>query len=292
MSKYAIRGGAALASIALLGAAGASTITPAGAATPASLTTVQQKAAAAISLRITDLNTATTTVHNTPNLGSGAGALAAYLQADIAPLQALGQKIAGDTSVKQAEADASTIYSNFRVLALVLPGAKVAGAADEISLTFVPVLTADSAKAQARVNPSNQGIVQPLINDLNSQLSAASGSTSALANTVESYTAAQWNANHNVLSSAHTSVGNANADLSKARTDLMEIRADLKGGIVTGPKQPPAVKTPRPPRTTTPTTVAPTPAVQTPGTTTPTTAAATTTTTAPATTTTTSTPGG
>jgi hypothetical protein len=284
MSKHGFHvGAAALASVAIMGAAGTATIGPAGAATPAApatLSTVQQEAAAAITLRVNDLNSAIATVRGTPNIGSGAPALAAYLQADITPVQALGQKIAADTTVTQTKADASTIYSNFRVLALVLPAAKVAGASDEISLTFVPKLRADSAKVQTRVNPSNQGIVQPLINDLNSQLSAAAGSTGALANTVLSYTPSQWNANRNVLASAHTSVANANANLSKARTDLMEIRADLKGGIVTGPKAPaptPTTKAPRTPRTTTPTTAAPAPAVQTPVSTTPTTAPATTT---------------
>ena len=67
-------------------------------ATPQSLSGIQAKAAAAISLRVNDLNAAITKVKADSRLGSDNAALATYLQADIAPLQALGQTIAGDTS--------------------------------------------------------------------------------------------------------------------------------------------------------------------------------------------------
>ena len=53
-----------------------------------------------------------------------------YLGADIAPLQQLNQTIQGDTTVQQAAHDFGTIFSDYRVYALVLPAARIAAAAD------------------------------------------------------------------------------------------------------------------------------------------------------------------
>src|SRR5580658_8619789 len=90
-------GTVALGTAALVGLGGASAF----AATPGPSTHagIQAKAAAAISLRVNDLNAAISKVNGDGHLGSGAASLTSYLQADVAPLQALGSKIAGDTTV-------------------------------------------------------------------------------------------------------------------------------------------------------------------------------------------------
>ena len=111
----------------------------------------------AVSLRVNDLNAAISKVNADSRLGSDNAALVAYLQADIAPLQALGQKIAGDTTESTAAADYATIFTNYRVLALVLPAAHIAGAADQIDVTTVPTLTALAAKAAVTRQPSQSG---------------------------------------------------------------------------------------------------------------------------------------
>jgi hypothetical protein len=229
MSKNGMRLGAvALTTAAVLGAGGASAWATTPAAGVQSLSAIQAKAAAAISLRVNDLNAAVTKVNDSKYLGTDAAALAAYLQADIAPLQALGQKIAGDTSPSAARADAATIFTNYRVLVLVLPAARIAGTSDGIDLSIVPDLTALSAKAASRVNPSNSATVQPLINDLNAQISAATTSTSGVASTVLGYSPAAWNANHSLLASAVAPVQSAKSDISKARNDVKQLRSDLK----------------------------------------------------------------
>jgi hypothetical protein len=229
MSKNGMRMGAvALACAAMLGAGAAL----AGAATPASpahtLSGIQAEAAAAVSLRVDDLNAATSKVNADPGLGADGGALAAYLQADIAPLQALGQKIAGDTIETTAAADYATIFTNFRVLALVLPAAHIAGAADQIGATTVPRLTTLATKAAAHVNPSNQGVLQPLINDLNAQIAAATTATAGVSATVLAYTPAQWNANRDLLVVGRGSVQSADKAVTKARADLKQIAAVVK----------------------------------------------------------------
>jgi hypothetical protein len=187
---------------------------------------------------VNDLTAAVSKVNDSKDLGSGAAALAAHLQADIAPLQALGQKIAGDSSVTTARSDAATIYTNFRVLALVLPTAHLAATADEITVTAIPALTSFSTKAASRVNPSNQAFIQPLIASLDAQINAASTGTSGVASTVLGYTPAEWNANHDLLAPARGSVQTAEGNLAKARADVQQIRSDLR------PAEPAATTTP------------------------------------------------
>jgi hypothetical protein len=259
MSKNGKRVGAVvLAAAAVLGAGGAIAGATTPAAAPPTLASIQAKAAAAVSLRVNDLNTAISKANGDAHLGAGSDALVGYLRADIAPLQALGQKIADDTIESVAAADYGTIFTNFRVLALTLPAAHIAGATDEIQNTTVPKLTALSAKAASHVNSSNASVVQPLISDLNGQIAAASNATAGVAATVLAGTPEQWNANHDLLTPARTSLQGADGNVAKARADLKQIAADLKPTINAATTAPP---TPPPPPTTTPTpTPTPTPA--------------------------------
>jgi hypothetical protein len=204
----------------------------AGATTPATAQTlsgIQAKASAALSLRVGDLNAAISKVNGDDRLGSASGALAAYLEADVAPLQALGQKIAGDTTEAAAAADYSTIFTNFRVLALVLPAGHLGGSSDGLQVTTIPKLAALATKVASRVTTTNASVLQPLIDDLNLQITTASNNTSGVTATVLAYTPAQWNANHDLLVPARRSIQAAQVDIDKAHADLKQIDADLKG---------------------------------------------------------------
>jgi hypothetical protein len=203
-----------------------------------SLAGIQAKAAAAVSLRVNDLNAAIAKVKGDQRLGSDNAALAAYLQEEIVPLQALGQKIAGDTTESTAGADDATIFTNFRVLALVLPAAHIAGAADQIDVSAVPGLTGLATRAASRVTPSNQAVLQPLINDLDAQVSAATNATSGVAAAVLAYTPAEWDGDHGLLASAQSSVRSAESDVATARADLKQIATVLKPGGAPQPTAP------------------------------------------------------
>jgi hypothetical protein len=229
MSKNGMRIGAAvLASAAVLATSGAIAGAATPAATPQSLSGIQARAAAAISLRVNDLNAAIAKVNADQRLGSDNAALVAYLQADVAPLQALGQKIAADTTESTAAADYATIFANYRVLALVLPAAHIARAADEVDVTTIPALTALATKAASHLNSSNQAALQPLLTDLNTQITAATNSTAGVSATVLAYTPADWNANHDLLTTGRSAVQSAETDIAKARADLKQIAALLK----------------------------------------------------------------
>jgi hypothetical protein len=234
MSKGTVRFGAIVATSALALGAGA-TVAGAATTTPATLSSVQAAAAAAITLRVNDLNAAIAKVNSAKDLGSEAATLDAYLQQDIAPLQALGQQIAADTSLQTAQMQALTIYTNFRVLALVLPAAHLAADAASIENGAIATLTADSAKVATKVTPANEAELEPLIDSLNAELSAASTATSGVTSSVLSDTPAQWNANQALLTAPHGQLSSAVSDVANARHDLQQIRADLQHGAAASP---------------------------------------------------------
>jgi hypothetical protein len=230
---YLIRlGGVALASGALLGtvvtAAGAAT-TPGSAGTsgsnavPTTLAGIKAKAATDITDRVNALNAAIAKVNGANGLGSDQATLVSYLGTDGAPLQQLNQKIQGDPTVQEAAADFKTIFTNFRVYALVLPASRIAADADRISTTAIPALTSDATKARAHVNPTNQAELQLLIADLDSQIGTATNATNGLAGTVLALTPAQWNANNGLLGPSKSSDQAAVAAVQKGRSDVRQI---------------------------------------------------------------------
>jgi hypothetical protein len=218
------------------GVAGAATTSTAGTsnggqstAAPADLSGLKAKAAQDVNKRVDALNSVIDKVDAAKGLGSGQATLVAYLGTDIAPLQQLNAKIQGDPTYKQTLADFRDIFSNFRVYVLVLPAAVVAGDSFRATTTVIPNLTSASTKAQARVNDHNRGVLQPLINDLNSQITTATSANNGLAATVLAFTPAQWNANHDVLSPAKDHNQSSDTAIQKGRSDVQDIVQLLRG---------------------------------------------------------------
>jgi hypothetical protein len=213
-------------------AAGAATKGSSGsgpAAVPATLAGIKAQAATDITDRVNDLNAAMAKGNAAKGLGTAQAALVSYLGADSAPLQQLNQTIQGDSTQQQAAHDFGTIFSSYRVYLLVLPASRLAAGADHATATAIPKLTADASKAQSRVTPANQATLQPLINDLNGQISTATNATNGLAATVLGYTPAQWDANNALLDASRSSGQAATAALQKGRADVAQIVQDLKG---------------------------------------------------------------
>ena len=243
-------GALALASAAAVGTAGVASASGSGTTgssgssgssdVPSTLAGIKAKANTDITDRVNSLNSAIDKVKGAQGLGSGQGTLEAYLGTDITPLQELDTTIQGDTSVQRAAKDFRTIFTNFRVYKLVLPAAHIAGDAFRVTTTSVPNLQAASTKAQQYVNPGNQGVLQPLIDDLNGQISAATSATNGLAATVLAYTPQQWNANNNLLVPSKQSDAQADAAVAKGRQDVKEIRAIVKNHVQGSPDSPSA----------------------------------------------------
>jgi hypothetical protein len=229
LGAIALASGATLGSVA--GTAGAATPGSSGnsaASVPATLAGIKASAATDITDRVNDLNAAIAKVDAAEGLGTSQATLASYLGTDITPLQQLNQTIQADSTVQQAANDFRTIFSDYRVYRLVLPATHIAADADHATTTAIPNLTADVAKAQARVNPANQAALQPLLDDLNSQISAATNATNGVAAAVLAFTPAQWNADNALLDASESSAQAASGALEKGRADVTQIVQDLK----------------------------------------------------------------
>ena len=84
------------------------------------------------------------------------------------------------------------------------------------------------------MNPGNQAQLQPLIDDLNSQIGTATNATNGLASTVLAFTPAQLNANHELLAASRSSAQAAVGALQKGRSDVSQIVQDLRGLATSG----------------------------------------------------------
>jgi hypothetical protein len=220
----------ATATIGAGASAGAATSSGKSGATlvPATLTGIQAQAATDITARVNDLHGAIAKVDAAKGLGSSQATLESYLGTDIAPLQQLNQTIQADSTVQQAAHDFGTIFSGYRVYVLVLPAARIAADTDHATATTLPNLTADAAKAQSRVTPANQAALQPLIDDLNGQISTATNATNGLAATVLAFTPSQWNADNALLAASKASDQTSAGALQKGRADVKQIVQDLR----------------------------------------------------------------
>ncbi len=244
----ALASGAVLGIVGIVGAASvdvgagavasATTAAPVGLAVPNTLADIKARASTDITDRVNELNGAIAKVNGAKELGAGQGTLVSYLRTDIAPLQQLNQKIQGDTTVAQAAEDFGSIFNGYRVYVLVLPAARIAAASDGATTTAMPKLTSDAAKAQAQENPGNQAQLQPLIDDLNSQIDTATNATNGLAATVLAFTPAQWNADHDLLAISRSSDQAAIGALEKGGSDVRQIVQDLEGSAAAGTPAP------------------------------------------------------
>ena len=101
------------------------------------------------------------------------------MQSDINGLEALGNKIQGDTTVPRRWPTTPLIFSEYRVYSFVHPVVSGVIRADRITDITLPSLAKSIAKLQSEENSSNQGVIGPLIANMQQQSQTAANATSA-----------------------------------------------------------------------------------------------------------------
>jgi hypothetical protein len=202
------------------------TSVPAATTVPAfagDLNQIKAQAARWIAHRITALTNEIAVVKARTDLGPDGASLVAEMQADISGLQALGVTIAGDTTVQKALQDSSLIFTEFRVYYLMLPVAADVVHVDGVTNVDLPDIAKAVAWIQSQENSSNQGVLAPLVANMQSQAQIASGATSGLSAQLLGFTPAEWDANHGLLNGdvaqiviADRAVGTADRDAQEA----------------------------------------------------------------------------
>jgi hypothetical protein len=163
-------------------------------------------AAALILERLNTLQFAIKKVQGDNFLGSDGATLVSDMQADITGLQTLGTTIAGETTVGEVDASIALIFNEFRVYHLMLPVAGDVVIVDNAVNVKLPALASSISLLQGAENSSNEGVLAPLIANMQSQSGIITGATGGLSAELLSYTPAEWNANHNLLGGASAEI--------------------------------------------------------------------------------------
>jgi hypothetical protein len=193
----------------------------------ASLSDIQAKGAAATSKRITSLNAAITRATNAKGFtSSDRSTVLGTLNHDLAGMKDLASKIAADTTAATAAADLRSVYTTYRVYAVALPQARIAGGADRLTGTTIPRLKAVSAKLAPKV--SGNADLQAKLDDLNTQVATATSDADGLAAAALAVTPSGFNGNHDIMAPLRTKAKAAAAAAKQAAQDAKAIAQALK----------------------------------------------------------------
>ena len=208
-------------------------LTPSSSTGARSLAAIQALGAKATSDRITAIDKAIPRVTANAALGaSDKATILATLNSDLAGMQSLATKIAGDTSATQAETDYKTIFTTYRVFAVALPQASYAAAADDLTDTTLPKLTAAQKSLAALLAGPDAGKSTPALQaqlaDMAAKIGSAQMAINGVAAAALAVTPAQYDANKQVLAPIRQSVATALAASKAAGTDGTDVLAALQ----------------------------------------------------------------
>ncbi len=226
----------AIAGAALAGCASIGLAAPAWAAGSngsATLSGIKQRAAAAISVRLSSLSKAIPAVDSNKWLtATDKSTLLSTLTADQSGLTALQPKIQADATVAQARTDYQSIFLDYRVYALAQPQVRLAAAADDITGGVLPRLTDAQSRLTSLLSGSdsskNTAAVQTAMSDLAAKIQAITSATSGLSTSLLALTPSQYDADHTVLAGPRETILSARADIVAARADVMTVVGALK----------------------------------------------------------------
>ena len=116
-------------------------------------------------------------------------------------------------------ANIGQIYSDYRVYDFLLPAVQDVVEVDSITNVKLPALATAIAGLTGKENSSNQGVLAPLVSNMQSQSSTATSAMSGLSAQLLGFTVAEWNSNHGLLNGARTELFIANKALGTAWKD-------------------------------------------------------------------------
>ncbi len=228
----------------------ATTVPAAAADVAGGLNWVKQDSARLISDRLGSLEGTIKVAQGRSYLGADGTTLVNGMSSDISGLQALGAKIAGDTTVGGAEADRALIFTEFRVYLLVLPVVDDVSQTDRIVAVFLPAVQDALSKLEADENSSNQAVLGPIVANIQAQVQLATSATNGLSAQLLAYTPAEWDADHGLLNGPSTNLRIGDRALVTIDNDVREADRYLRYHHV----PPTTTSTTAAPTTTAPTT--------------------------------------
>lgn len=211
-------------------------VTPQPVKSDASTTTVQRiisRGDAEINRRLQTLAKLNSLINSSSHLtASDKSSLQSEVNTTISGLTALKTKLDAETTTAGARADAQSIFTEYRVYALVVPKVHLIKLADDIQATDTKLQTL-AGKLQTRINTAQSAgkdvtALEKQLTDLNAQIAAAQNIAGNVEAKVVTLEPSDYNTDHQVLSGYSTQLKNARSDDKTAYNDAASIAAELK----------------------------------------------------------------
>lgn len=221
-----------------LGVAAVGVVTLSGTASAArpavDFATGKAKCEAAIDARLTQIDQLATRAGSAKTLTAAHSSTISTFLADAKTgLTDLRAKVEADTDAATLKADCEDVATEYRIYALRTPQVHFAVAGDR-QAQIVKKGNAVADSLEAAVNKAEQlgkdvTDARAALADMRAKLSDASAQLQGLVDTELTYSPADWNANHAVLTPTRTALSTAQGDLKGAFKDAATVVAELKG---------------------------------------------------------------
>lgn len=191
------------------------------------LQTIQTKGASEIDRRLASLNGLTGEVSSSTKLSAAdKTTLNNEITSDISELTTLKTTLAGETTVAAAKTDAQSIFSGYRVYALVLPQTHIVKTADN-QQQIETQLSALASSISTKLTGSTDATLSSDLATMNTDIKNAQGLSSSVETDVIALTPSDYNSNKTVLSQYLADLKNAHADNLAAATEAKTILSSL-----------------------------------------------------------------
>jgi len=186
-----------------------------------------------ITRRLTTLNSLSGKIDSATKLTpSDQATLNTEVSGTISGLTSLKTQLDTDTGLLPARDDAMSIYTEYRVYALVAPKVGLIKVADDQQVVeaklaaIVPKL--QSRITQAAQNGSNVVTMQAQLTGMSAKIAAAQAISSNIESTVINLQPTDYNSNHSILVGDNTQLKTAYNDIQAAYNDAKSIVSELK----------------------------------------------------------------
>ena len=197
------------------------------------ITAIKTKGDSEINRRLTSLSSLQSKINGATKLTANDKAyLSSEVNSEINGLTSLKTKLDGDTTLADARTDAKTIFTGYRVYALVVPKVSLIKTADDQQVVE-DKLTALAQKLQTRLDAAkssgkNTTALQAKLNDMRTQISNAHDISSAIEAKVLVLQPSDYNSDHALLSGDSAQLKAAHSNNVAARNDAKAIIDGLK----------------------------------------------------------------
>jgi len=214
-------------------AAAATAATTATAAQTQRLSNLQTKGGAEIQLRLTNLTKLKTTVADAKHMtAADKTSLTNEITTEITGLTALQTQLKGETTVTAALTDVQSIFTEFRVYALIDPKVRLMKVADD-QQTIEATLASLAGKLQTRITKDKTAgkdvaAMQTTLDSMNSEIASTKAMSVDAETKVIALQPSDYDADHTILKQYDTELKTAHADCHVAHKDALTIINDLK----------------------------------------------------------------